>query len=157
MNINYQACLVPWNRHGVQFWYPDIWDISEQTDGGDMMITVTGSETCFWTLRILPGCPPPPQVIESCIAAFREEYDDVEVAQTETTLAEMPAVSRQLDFFCLELMNSVGLRSVRTSEFTLLVWWQGTQQDLDEFRPVFDHMSDSIRAECLRDQTAEPN
>ena len=151
MEIDIQNCLVSYSKHGVQFTYPDIWEIDEQTEDDDVLITVSSTGTAFWTLRMLPSCPPPPQVVESCVEAFREEYEDVEVEQIECRLAEMPAYSRDLEFFCLELMNAVGLRSVRTSEFTLLVWWQGTDHELEECRPILDHMTHSVRADSLLD------
>lgn len=151
MSIDFQDCLVPWHKHGIQFSYPGIWEITEEQDGTDVIITVTCNEGCFWTLRILPGCPAPPHVVESCVEAFQDEYEDVEVQQVDTQLAEMPAYARDLDFFFMELTNSVGLRSVRTSEATLLVWWQGTHHELLEMQPILDHMTRSVRADCLMD------
>lgn len=151
MTIELKDCLAHYKDHGVVFVYPDIWQLQEQMDDEDVIIQVSASETCFWTLRILPGCPAPPQVVNSCVTAFEEEYDDLEVAETSCSLAEMPAFSRDLDFFCLELTNSVGLRSVRTNDFTLLVWWQGTQHELAEFRPIIEQMTLSVRTEQLMD------
>ncbi len=150
MHIDFQDCLVSYHKHGIRFDYPDIWEITEEADGGDVLITVSGSETCFWTLRILPGCPPPPQAVQSCVEAFTEEYDEVEVEEPDVSLAEMPACSRDLTFFCLELMNSVGLRSVRTMNFTLLVWWQGTHHELTECQPMIDHITNSVRIDSLQ-------
>lgn len=149
MPIDFQDCLVEYHNHGVQFLYPDIWEITEEIDGEDVIVMVSMSETCFWTLRLLPACPPPPQVVESCASAFREEYEDVEVESVKSQLAEMPAVAQDLSFFCMELLNSVGLRSVRTSDFTILVWWQGVEHELVETRSILDHMTQSVRADSL--------
>ncbi|APZ91455.1 hypothetical protein [Fuerstiella marisgermanici] len=149
MGIDFQDCLVAYRRHGIRFEYPDIWEITEEAEGGDVLITVASSETCFWTLRILPGCPLPPHVVESCVEAFQDEYDDVEVEEPDASLAGLPACSRNLTFFCLELMNSVGLSSVRTMNFTLLAWWQGTHHELSEAQPMIDHMTNSVRIDSL--------
>ena len=138
-------CLAHYENHGVEFIYPDIWMVDEQQDDGDIIITVSQSETCFWTLRIMPACPLPPQVVNQCVEVFEEEYDDVEIEVTDCELAGMPAYSRDLDFFCLELMNSTGLRSVRATDFSLLVWWQGTHHELEEARPVIDQMTLSVQ------------
>lgn len=151
MTIEYRDCLVPYANHGVAFSYPDIWEIEEEMDGTDVVITVSAVGTCFWTLRILHGSPPPPQAVESCVAAFKEEYEDIEVSEPDCAMAEMPAYSRDLEFVCMELTNTAGLRSVRTTEFTLLVWWQGTDHELEECRAMFDHMTDSLRAITLID------
>ncbi|MEZ6062771.1 MAG: hypothetical protein R3C19_20700 [Planctomycetaceae bacterium] len=144
-------CLATYRNHGVQFDYPDVWTLDEQCDG-DVMITVSTEGTCFWALRILPACPSPPDVVNSCVEGFRQEYGDVEVTESDCRLAEMPAFSRELSFECLELLNSAGLHSVRTSEFTLLVWWQGTDHELQPIRRVFDGMTASVRALALLDE-----
>ncbi len=151
MTIDFQNCLVEYAKHGVQFSYPDIWEIDEQLDGTDIVITVSSVGTCFWTLRILHGSPPPPQAVESCVEAFKDEYEDVEVTEPDCAVAEMPAYSRDLEFVCMELTNTAALRSVRTTDFTLLVWWQGTDHELEECRVMLDHMTDSIRAVTLID------
>lgn len=151
MNIDFTKCLVSWQGHGVRFLYPDIWQLIEQPDGTDIVINVECSATSFWTLRILPDCPPPPQVMESCVTAFRDEYDDIEVDKPTAMLAEMPAVARDLTFFCVELLNSVSLRCVRATDFTLLVWWQGTHHEQAECQAVFEQMTESLRADCLMD------
>lgn len=151
MTIDFQDCLASYSKHGVQFSYPDIWEIDERMEGTDVIVTVSSVGTCFWTLRILHGCPPPPQAVDSCVEAFQEEYEDMEVTTTECKVAEMPAYSRNLQFICLELTNTVGLCSVRTTDFTLLIWWQGTDHELEEAQPMIDHMTRSVRAVSLID------
>ncbi len=151
MPIDFQDCLVRYEQHGVLFEYPDIWELDEQTSDGDFLITVSCSDTCFWTLRIISSCPSATQVVDSCVKAFEEEYDDVEVEKPDSKLAEMPAAARDVTFFCMDLMNNVGLRSVRTSEFTLLAWWQGTHHELAENQPVLDHITRSLRSLQLLD------
>lgn len=145
MNFDFRDCLTEYHSHGVSFSYPGQWTLEEQQDGNDVLLTVSVGNTCFWLLRILPECPPPPQVVDSCVRGFREEYEDVEVEKTEDKLAEMPAVARDLQFFCLELVNSAALRSVRTSTATLLVWWQGTDHELRDVQEQFRFITSSVR------------
>ncbi|MEZ6123417.1 MAG: hypothetical protein R3C49_09615 [Planctomycetaceae bacterium] len=152
MEVDFRNCLAEYSGHGVRFSYPDIWEITEESDDGDILITVASPGTCFWTLRLLPGCPAPPQVVESCVAAFQEEYDEMEVEKVTIHLAEMPAYARQLEFFCMELMNTVGLASVRCNEMTILIWWQGTDHELIECQEILGHMTGSVRVDSLRDE-----
>ena len=151
MTFDFQDCLIQYTKHGISFSYPDIWELHEEPDGNDVTISLAPCATSFWTLRIMPECPPPRQVVESCIAAFKEEYDDAEVSESNVIISEMPAFSREVEFVCMELTNSVGLASVRTTDFTILVWWQGTDHELEEFRPIFDHMTRSIQIDSLKD------
>ena len=81
----------------------------------------------------------------SCIEAFQEEYEDTEVQITKGTLATMPAVCRELQFYCFELLNCVTLSSVRASDMSLLAWWQGTDHELTDVRSVFEQISHSVR------------
>lgn len=145
MSLDPSALLVPYEGHGVSFEYPGYWEISEEADGKDVMITVAADNTCFWTLRILHDCPRPDEVVNSCIDAFKQEYDDPEVTETSGVLAEMPAFCREVEFSCLELLNSVALSSVRSSKMTLLAWWQGTDHELESTRSILDRITQSVR------------
>ncbi len=145
MSLDPSFCLVPYEGHGVTFEYPGYWEISEEAVGKDVIITVAADNTCFWTLRILFDCPRPDEVVNSCLDAFKEEYDDPEVTESTGVLADMPAFCREVEFSCLELLNSVSLSSVRSSKMTLLVWWQGTDHELESTRSILDRITQSIR------------
>lgn len=145
--IDFQDCLTAYNQNGVSFEYPDIWELKEDCDGDDIVLTVSCDESCFWTLRLLGSCPPPPEVIESCVSAYTEEYDDVEVTSPDAKLSGLPAVCRELEFFCVDLPVTVCLSSIRSRDFTALVWWQASAQDLATARPMIDHISRSVQFE----------
>ncbi|MCH2209924.1 MAG: hypothetical protein MK110_01375 [Fuerstiella sp.] len=149
MDIPVEASLVPFQKYGIRFLYPDIWELEESGNDDDIVITISNEGTCFWSMHILGGCPPPPQVIESCVAAFTEEYDDAEESPAEQQLAEMPAYAKEVHFSCFELMNTASLQSVRTTEFTLLVLWQGTDHELAEYRQLLESITGSVRADSL--------
>ena len=151
MNIPVEASLVPFRKHGIRFHYPDIWELEELGNDGDIVITVSSDGTCFWSMHILRNCPPPPQVVESCVAAFTDEYDDAEASVSKKQLAEMPAYARHVEFSCFELMNTASLQSVRMTEFTLLVLWQGTDHELVDYRDLLESMTASVRADSLLD------
>ena len=146
MGLDVSGCLKRYETHGVQFEYPDIWALTEEKDAnGDIEVTVTTDGSVFWVLRILTDCPLPRDVISSFIKAFEEEYDDVDEYPRTASLANLPADSREVDFSCLELINSACVSCVRSLEFSLLVWWQGTDHELEEIRPVMEQMTDSVR------------
>jgi hypothetical protein len=150
-----ESSLQPFRNHGVRFVYPDIWELDETQEDDNVIITVSSDGTCFWSIHILGDCPPPPHVVDSCIEAFQEEYDDAEASVADVRLAEMPAYARDVEFSCYELMNTASLQCVRTTDFTLLVLWQGTDHELSEHRHIFEFMTSSVRAESLIE--AEPD
>ncbi len=145
MAFDTSECLTRYEGHGVQFDYPGFWEIAEEADGDDVLLTVSADGSCFWALRILKECPRPEDVVVSCVKAFVDEYDDVEVQDIRGTLAMMPAVCRELEFSCFELLNTVGLSCVRSADMSLLVWWQATDHQLSDVRSVFEQISESVR------------
>jgi hypothetical protein len=140
-------CIVPYHGHGIVFDYPDVWEVTEEYDESDdsMLITVTVDETCFWSVRVMPECPAPIDVVESCVTGYREEYGEIEAMGTQQSLAEMPATGRVVQFECFELLNTASLLCVRYEEFSLLCWWQGTDHELQSLRPIMDQMTGSVR------------
>ena len=149
MSFDTYECLNRYEGHGVQFDYPGFWEISEEEEGADVLLTVSADGSCFWALRILKECPRAEDVVVSCIEAFEAEYDEVEVQDVRGTLATMPAVCRELEFSCFELLNTVGLSSVRAADMSLLAWWQGTDHQLEEVRSVFEQISQSVRIRSI--------
>lgn len=146
MAFDVSGCLNEYDNHGVLFEYPDIWELVEQPEeDGDILITVSTEGTCFWSLRILRSSPSPVEVVNSCVAAFREEYEDLDEYPGNDLLAGMSGSGRDLEFSCFELINSASLRSVQGPQFTVLVWWQGTDHELDEVRSVLEKMTQSVQ------------
>lgn len=139
-----------YSGHGVQFDYPSDWQLQEEpTDSGGVMLMVAADDSCFWTLRVMPDRPAPDSVVESCVTGFREEYGEIDISDPDARLAEMPCAARDVEFSCFELLNTAVLRSVRCTDFTLLVWWQGTDHELQSLRGVLDSMTSSLRIGSL--------
>ncbi len=152
MTLDISACLTRYEGHGVLFEYPDIWELTEETDSRDVLLTVSADGVCFWALRILPECPRAEEVIEACVDAFRDEYQDAEVQESRGVLAAMPAFCREIGFSCFELLNSVSLSCAQSSEMTLLAWWQGTDHELTDIRLVFERITQSVRILSLAER-----
>ncbi len=145
MSLDDASCLVPYEGHGITFEYPGFWEITEEFEGEDALISVVADNACFWALRILRTCPRPDEVVNSCVEAFKEEYDDPEITELGGVMAEMPAFCREVEFTCFELLNSAAFCSVRSSKMTLLAWWQGTDHELEFTRPILEKMTQSVR------------
>jgi len=133
--------------HGVRFRYPAKWELREELDEGEVTITVSSMETSFWSLTIIPQRPRPEEVIESAVAAFQEEYEELDVYATEAELCHRESVSRDVEFVCLELLNGAFLRSFRTERFSTLVYYQGTDEELEETREILESISASLECE----------
>lgn len=143
MTPGYDDSIVSFANYGIRFAYPDVWNLEEESDGPDKLITISSSDTCFWMTRIMPSCPAPQDVVESCLQGF-EEYDDLEQTTPAARLAGMPATARDLTFFCFDMPTYAGLRCVRITDFSVLVWWQAVQSDWDELGPQLARVTASF-------------
>jgi hypothetical protein len=133
--------------HGVQFRYPDDWELSEQREGRQVSITVSSAATSFWTLSLFPDRPDPADIVEAVLDAFREEYEEMDIYPSRARLCQQPTISRDIDFVCLELLNSACVRAFRTSDLTVLVLYQGTERELAESGPIFEGITKSLACE----------
>ncbi|HID21223.1 MAG TPA: hypothetical protein EYP14_02335 [Planctomycetaceae bacterium] len=134
-----------YHAHGVRFWVPDDWTLSEQDVGHHVSINVQSPETSFWSLTLFFDRPEPRRVAEAVLQAFREEYDEIDVYPGECGVGGHEAVAHDIEFFCWELLNSAFLRVFQTQRFTALVLFQGTDTELRETRPLLDRISESLR------------
>jgi len=130
--------------HGIRFRYPAYWELTEQEDQESTSITVASPETSFWSISLFCDRPPPQQVVDSAVEAFREEYEEVDIYPAEAGAGDRPGVGRDVDFVCFELINSAFLRAFQTERFTVLVLYQGFDGELAEARPLLEAISASL-------------
>lgn len=134
--------------HGIRFRYPEDWQIQEESEGETVSVTVSGPETSFWSIWILPERPDPERLVLSAIEAFEEDYDDVDVYRSEGELCDFPSLQCDVEFVSLELINSAFVRAFRTGRFSVLVLFQGTDHELEYTREALDAITASL--ECDR-------
>jgi hypothetical protein len=134
--------------HGIRFRYPAAWQLTEQEAGGEVSIAVSSPETSFWSLSLFFDRPQPEQVMESALDAFREEYDEIDIYPVSANLCRQKNLARDVEFVCLDLLNSAFLRAFRTARFTALVLYQGTDHELeDETQPLLEAISNSLQCD----------
>jgi hypothetical protein len=145
MESTYQA-------HGVRFRYPRGWEVSEQQEGDQISITVSSPQTAFWTVTLFPGCPEPEDIVAAALEAFHEEYDELDDYASQVRVCKRQTVARDIDFVCLELLNSAGIRAFRAGRFTVLVLFQLTESEREETAPILDRITRSLACRSARDE-----
>jgi hypothetical protein len=130
--------------HGVRFRYPRSWDLQEQPAESGVTVSVNSPETSFWTLTVDLDGSDPRELIQAAVGAFRDEYAELDVYPVETEICHRAAVGRDLEFVCLDMLNTACLRSFRTGRFTVFILYQGCDAELDETRPVLDAITHSL-------------
>ncbi|MEO1994591.1 MAG: hypothetical protein ABGZ17_04885 [Planctomycetaceae bacterium] len=139
--------LEPYDQHGISFRYPTDWELDEQSHEDGLTITVSSSESVFWSISLFPTRPPPDHVLQTALAAFRQEYPELDESAVETELCDAPAWGWNLEFVCLDLINIVVLRAFRTGRFTALVLFQGMDRELELVREQVNKITDSLFCE----------
>ena len=133
-----------YQSHGVRFRYPNEWAVSEQQDEDQISITVSSPQTAFWTVTLFPGCPEPEDIVAAALDAFHEEYEELDDYPSRVRVCRRRTVARDVDFVCLELLNSAGIRAFRAGRFTVLVLFQLTESEREETAPILDRITRSL-------------
>ena len=136
-----------YQAHGIEFRYPSDWNLGEERSENEISISVASSETSFWSLTLFFDSPRPEDLIESALDAFRGEYDEFDIYPTEAEWCRQTSVACELEFVCLELLNSAFLWAFRTENFSALVLYQGTDQELVETKEILQEISASLQWE----------
>ena len=140
--------MAEFKNHGIRFSYPEDWEIVDEHNGQAQTVTVSSPETSFWCVSIFDQPEPANSVLLAAIQAYQEEYDDVDASPVELEEPESEllkqAVAWDVDFECLELLNTVKLRAIETAERTILVLYQGTDHELEATMSLMDRMTESL-------------
>lgn len=136
-------------ENGIRFLYPDDWQLDHGESDDSLTITVSSPETSFWCLSLFRETPSAADVLTAAIAAFEEEYDEVDVhaGEDEQLLFGTESTNHIVEFVCLELVNTVALQAVELDEFTALVLYQGTDHELKNTRPILEGITASLQVQ----------
>jgi hypothetical protein len=145
-----------YDRHGITFHYPADWEVSEQEQGDECLITVSGPGTSFWSVGLFRDRPSPDLVLETALAAFKDEYPDLDSYEADDELLSQPTLGYDIEFFCLELVNTARIRSFLAQDFTVLVLCQADDTELETSNRLFEEMSRSLDCELADDDDDHP-
>ena len=136
------------SQGGVSFHYPDNWTLElEEADGG-WTVTLQSKETAFFVITLDATMPAPEEMAKTALEALRSEYPELEADSAVDMLAGEVAVGHDIQFFSLDLANTVWTRCLYCAAGTLLVYWQMNDLELPTMEPV-------VRAVCASLQVEE--
>jgi len=132
-----------YQQGGLNFRYPGFWELEEFASEQEQSATILTEETPFWMVSLLRNVDDVGEVLDSALAAFEDEYQDLDIYEREVDV--LPGWSRQeLDFTYQDLISSVVLQAIACPGHVLLVIYQGHDQELEKFEAVFDAMTTSL-------------
>lgn len=133
-----------YQSHGVRFEYPDDWEIIEQQDAQEVAITVQSPETSFWLLTVFFDRPDPEKIAEAALDAFRQEYEDLDIYESDDNICDEDAVAWDLEFRAMEVYNSAWVRTFQTDQFSALVLYQANDLELEDTADTMRGMTRSL-------------
>ncbi len=140
--------------HGVRFCYPAEWTVTEEDHGATVNIHLQTPGMAFWMLTLLPPTSDVVDVVEATVAAFEDEYEQVDRYDRSPEFDDLRTAGCDLDFVCLDLVNSASIRAVALVENTALVLFQGEDRELTTLRSQFEAVTASLCADIDPEATA---
>lgn len=55
MQVSDDDILAEYNSNSLRFLYPAAWELREEEDQADTVITITADDSCFCILRVMPA------------------------------------------------------------------------------------------------------
>ena len=136
-----------YDSNGVRFRFPEHWELHENRTDDQLSITVSSPETSFWTLSLFFNPLQEEELMETALDAFRKEYEELDIYPVSETICDRDCLARDVEFVCLELINSAFLRTFRSDHFTALILYQGTDFELEMTREQLENISLSLQCE----------
>lgn len=133
--------------HGVQFRYPGFWELSEESSEGSVTVSVATGETAFWCVTLMSDRPPVDEVLRTTRQTYETEYPELDIYEVNESISAYETRGFDVEFVCLELLNTAVIRAFRTGRFTVLILFQGLDDELTEVRGGLEMISQSLVCE----------
>ena len=132
--------------HGIEFRYPAAWTVADDSPEVGVSMTVQSDGTAFWSVAVFPDAPAPEAVLESSLEAYRDDFPEADIYPVRAQPGPQgPELACEVEFVCFELIAAAQLRCFAAGGSTVLVLSQGTDAELDDYRPLLDAMNASLR------------
>ncbi len=139
---------VTYDDLGIRFQFPENWSLEADDEVPDRpSVTVYSPGGAFWTVvRRGPG-DDLGQMADEAAAAVREEYPGSDSEAVREILGEAELQGYDLNFICLDLINTACVRVCRTPSASYLVVYQAEDRDFEKLRDVFRALTFSLLKE----------
>ncbi|MGL4511857.1 MAG: hypothetical protein ACRCT8_02095 [Lacipirellulaceae bacterium] len=136
-----------YDKSGLHLAYPENWTLDESTDSGARVeLTLSSPNTAFLTLAHYPGLLDLEGLADQALAALRGEYPDLESSPASESFGETPLLGYDVNFICLDLINTALVRTGHFGAGTLLVLAQAEDRELPVAEQVFRAILTSLLA-----------
>ena len=129
----------------LTFQYPENWTLTDAPDESlPRAISLESPGGLLWSVHLHPTDADPDEILDEAIDTLRETYPDLELSTESPEFDMFTGKAFGALFFCLDFLVRVKLQVFRTSDYTLLLWYQCEDRDFDAQEMVFRAISTTL-------------
>jgi hypothetical protein len=132
---------------GIRFQYPENWKLSKEPSEEGWTLIIQSPETAFFLLTLREDNPDPQVLVDTALAALREDYEELEADSAVDSLAGLPAIGHDIRFFSLDFTNTCWTRSMETEQGTILLMCQFNDFESEINQSVLRAMCSSLQVD----------
>ena len=133
------------DRLGIRFEYPGNWTLDDQLTGQEQpSISVISPGGAFWSLSVHATDRDPRELTQCVLNALQEEYSELDAEPITQTLADYNVEGYDIQFYCLDLVNTALVRAIPTSNAVYLLLCQAEDREFEALEAVFRAMTTSL-------------
>jgi len=134
-----------YDHNGISFQYPENWTLEESDpQQWPRSITLHGPTGALWQAVVDSTGTPGEKLVETMLAALKEEYEDIEAEEAHEEVAGFELEGLDLSFFYLDLVVFARLRATTVGDRSYALVYQAENREFEELLPVFSAMTVSL-------------
>jgi hypothetical protein len=130
---------------GIHFTFPTNWKMEREENDDGWTVLVQSPATAFMMVCLREDMPVAEDLVDTTLAAMKDDYPQLESVERSETFAGQPAVGYDMEFFSFDFTNTCWARSFYTPYGTVLVMCQTCDQEDNE--AVLRAMCKSMRVD----------
>ena len=132
-------------KNGLRFLYPESWKLAEFSEAKEFHeVSLESPDGSIWSVSVFPGEAQQQQLVESCLEALKEQYDDLEAIGFDGEFNGYPATGFDADFYCLDFLVTAQTRTLKHNGKTFSFFCQAESREFEKNQDVFDAITLSL-------------
>jgi len=143
--VESETMVGTYNRHDIQFCYPENWKIQEnRSDRGSHCVTLQSPESGFWMLHVYESPESLQRLASEVKQSLQKEYQEVDVDPAVENIEGISMGGYDLQFYCLDFVVTARVRSFLLDGRACVLLSQAEDSEFDRIAPVFTAITTSL-------------
>jgi hypothetical protein len=142
-----ESMVAEFEDMGIRFKFPENWKLEREDNEDGWSVSLQSPDTAFLLLSVREDMPSTNNMVDTALAALKEDYPDLESDDCVDSLAGQPAVGHDVRFFSFDLTNTCWIRSFYGARGTVLILCQLNDLEIDKYEPILRAICASIELE----------